>query len=531
MIRRFVEDEIGSDYTSWRGGDIVYITAPTGSGKTTFILNVLLKYATMLCLTILLVVNRQSLRVQIKRALADRKSIPFKTLDELDKITTFGNLTIWTYQYMEQCIDNKLNIPLRNPGVNQWFDYVVFDEAHYFIEDSLFNPRTELVYNAQKYYFKRAVRIFISATLDEFIEYNIEHERYSDGGFENCFYSRPKQIWEYGIQADYSNYSVSYFNNFSQICDRISNDTIGGKYIIFVSNKADADYIEKQIGAKLISADTKNMKFSQEGQIYQQILLDQMFDCKVIVATSALDNGINLIDEELCNIVISTISRTEFIQMLGRKRTNGAQINLFIDAKSLSAVNGYKTLQINKMIEMIYEYRNSNFQVLKNMYNDPRLYMQFHSMFRFDGREFKLNELAAFKVFKINAFCKRLIDRFRKEGSSAFVREQLSWLGLEHTYSEKNWLDYDDKQTTFSEINFYLKDITDQPLDKEQQTILREYLTRQFANLYGYSEIDRISKNAGIVVLNRILTTYGFDFNISTISIKRKTHWVVKCAN
>ncbi len=528
MIRKFIADEIGTDYTSWKGGDIVYITAPTGSGKTTFILNVLLPYVTMLCLTILLVVNRQSLRMQIKKELAYRKSIPYKTLDELDEITTFGNLTILTYQHMEQCIANTLNIPLYNIGVNKWFNYVVFDEAHYFIEDSMFNPRTELVYNAQRYHYKRAVRIFISATLDEFMEYNNEHESFSENGFGNCFYSRPKQTWEYSLPTDYSNYSVSYFNNFTEVCTRISLDKTDAKWIIFVSSIEKAAYINKLIDAKLISAATKNNTFSEEGQIYGQIVSEQKFDCKVIIATSVIDNGINLIDDELCNIVISTINQPEFMQMLGRKRSDGTPINLFIDAKSLSAINGYKALQINKMIEMIYEYRNSKFKVLKTMYDDPRLYLQFHSLFRFDGRDFKLNEIAAFKIFKINAFCKRIIERFKNEGSSAFIQEQLSWLGLEHTYSEKSWLDYDDNQAIITEIKLYLQDIVDQPLDKEQQIKLREYLTKQFANLYGYSEIDRISRTAGIIILNRILTSYGFKFTITNISIKRKTHWVIK---
>ena len=41
----YISDKIGEQYKEWKQNDRVYITAPTGSGKTQFILKVLLPYA------------------------------------------------------------------------------------------------------------------------------------------------------------------------------------------------------------------------------------------------------------------------------------------------------------------------------------------------------------------------------------------------------------------------------------------------------------------------------------------------------
>lgn len=43
--RKYVSDIIGDEYKKWDKGDIVFIKTPTGSGKTTFILDTLLEYA------------------------------------------------------------------------------------------------------------------------------------------------------------------------------------------------------------------------------------------------------------------------------------------------------------------------------------------------------------------------------------------------------------------------------------------------------------------------------------------------------
>lgn len=34
----FIADSIGTEYKKWRAGDTIFISSPTGSGKTTFVL-------------------------------------------------------------------------------------------------------------------------------------------------------------------------------------------------------------------------------------------------------------------------------------------------------------------------------------------------------------------------------------------------------------------------------------------------------------------------------------------------------------
>lgn len=54
----------------WGGGDEVFIQTPTGSGKTTFILEVLAKCAVEKSKEVLLLVNRRLLKAQICQELA-----------------------------------------------------------------------------------------------------------------------------------------------------------------------------------------------------------------------------------------------------------------------------------------------------------------------------------------------------------------------------------------------------------------------------------------------------------------------------
>lgn len=61
-----VADVIGEDYKGWKDKESVFISAPTGSGKTYFVLNTLLPYFSKAHKKILYLVNRQILKKQIE---------------------------------------------------------------------------------------------------------------------------------------------------------------------------------------------------------------------------------------------------------------------------------------------------------------------------------------------------------------------------------------------------------------------------------------------------------------------------------
>ena len=45
MAYTYVSDAIGNDYMNWKSGNDIIISFPTGTGKTYFVLNVLVPYA------------------------------------------------------------------------------------------------------------------------------------------------------------------------------------------------------------------------------------------------------------------------------------------------------------------------------------------------------------------------------------------------------------------------------------------------------------------------------------------------------
>lgn len=57
---QYISDKIGDGYKTWEEGGMIFISSPTGSGKTFFILETLLPYARQQNKTILYLVNRKA---------------------------------------------------------------------------------------------------------------------------------------------------------------------------------------------------------------------------------------------------------------------------------------------------------------------------------------------------------------------------------------------------------------------------------------------------------------------------------------
>lgn len=159
-----VADKIGDEYKSWKPYDRVYISSPTGTGKTYFILEVLLKYVCQQRKKILYLVNRRILKEQLETELS-------KCHFELK-----NQIKVELYQMIEMNIshiryDNQ-NGMYNASGYRSLsglceYDYVVCDECHYFLADSNYNTNTGLSFRWIQDTFSSKIRIFLSATIHD----------------------------------------------------------------------------------------------------------------------------------------------------------------------------------------------------------------------------------------------------------------------------------------------------------------------------------------------------------------------------
>lgn len=146
---KYVKDVIRNDFENWLPRDTVFIESPTGTGKTTFILNEFLEYCYQNSFKIAYLVPRTILKEQIQN---DLSTIAATKLWDWKGI--LRTITVETYQSVEKRNLEKMEA-----------DFIVCDEAHYFLFDSLYNFQTFKSFEAVLS--SDATKIFISATLDE----------------------------------------------------------------------------------------------------------------------------------------------------------------------------------------------------------------------------------------------------------------------------------------------------------------------------------------------------------------------------
>ncbi len=171
MKKMFLSDVISDEeIASWKAGDRILITTPTGSGKSYFVLKKLLTYAIKQGKHILYLCNRKILDEQLtvsaveqlREFFGDDEDIPEEQLEAIH---------IVTYQYCEAknefrffTVSEELKL---NPENTLFY---VMDEAHYFLSDALFNSGTHFWYEQLKPSIKREIYkikeicIFITAT-------------------------------------------------------------------------------------------------------------------------------------------------------------------------------------------------------------------------------------------------------------------------------------------------------------------------------------------------------------------------------
>ena len=515
-----------ADYQAWQGGESIFIEAPTGMGKTSFVLDQLVADAMNNRQEVLFLSNRYLLKEQIKHSVAKRQGIPIEDNNWLEEIEEFEGITVISYQKVQVLMEMDNAERYLN---RERYKFTVFDEIHYILEDSIFNPH--IYYLLQFIQKAHSIKVFMSATLEETKNYLLNTEilgkiiPYSnvrlnefvereqlDGYIYQCL-GRQKYIWKYSIPKQRRKLIVKYFKDFHQIVELINRSE--EKWLIFVSNKASVGSWKSAIrkSVDVIYADNK------EKELVDQIVKYERFEKQVLITTKLLDNGVNFKDQQLCNIVIDTISRVEFLQMLGRKRIlEDETANLFIPKKSLKYFSGYFNLSIRKSLDLVNAGRTSE-DLMKECFADSTVYEMTRRFYVLRDGILMLNPAGAYKLSLIAKFLCDMQEAMQ-EDEWAFIKEQLKWLDMQEDFSEENLLPDVIKEKVYAEVNEYLKRSAGVWMDKKRQNEFRQELGKLFCEAGLYEK--RGNRAPGKQVIEKIIKTEFPRYDLEVKKASRK---------
>ncbi len=162
--------EIETDTDKWEPKQPVFISAQTGQGKNYFVEKTLLPYVRDLNRKkrtgqkVLIISNRIALRLQIENRIKNNDQDV-----EQDTIYSYGEFAdVISYQSILNRVDD---LKKKQERQTSKYIFVICDEAHFFTSDAMFNPNTDKILSKIVHIFKDAIRIYMSATPYECIDY------------------------------------------------------------------------------------------------------------------------------------------------------------------------------------------------------------------------------------------------------------------------------------------------------------------------------------------------------------------------
>lgn len=222
---KYVEEAIGEKYFWWSCWNPIFIDAPTGSGKSTFVCHKLIADAKKSNRTLLLVSNRAALVRQQKKKVIEA-ACPEINLSELDDNTIdeykfWGNVCICTYHGLMALV-NKAKIYQELKNFLDLLMYAVFDEVHFLYADSTFASSTEELLKFIPAWFYNVIRVYMTATSNSILSTLQNAERLAQQTLSNTPnlvpFGHPTKAaipgWKfryYRMPRDYSRYQLHFF--------------------------------------------------------------------------------------------------------------------------------------------------------------------------------------------------------------------------------------------------------------------------------------------------------------------------------
>ncbi|MED0977009.1 DEAD/DEAH box helicase family protein [Bacillus paranthracis] len=231
-----------------------------------------------------------------------------------------GEFELRTYQQFQNMIK-------KNDSMIHSFDYIVCDEAHYFVSDSSFNTRTELAFNFLNQNDK-AVKIFMTATSEGlyYLPWNNELEVLKEANFYN---NQVKDLYRYEQNET--------------VLSVVHNEIEEGKKVLVYHNAIDTTSDFNIGNSKVLHSGNRENSLE-----FKQIVENRQFECDVLNTTKLMTEATEIKDDSVETVVIHGISDIDtFVQATGRVRNH--KVNVYykrISKKSILAKLRYLEKQL-----------------------------------------------------------------------------------------------------------------------------------------------------------------------------------------
>lgn len=460
----WVADALRGELPKWCPRRPVVISAPTGSGKTSFVADIVKfcqKYTTGK--RVLLLVNRTAIASQQKHELArklrspERKIEDIAAFDFIDNLEEVG-LTVMTYQRFAARY-KKMNL--------RQYQWVVFDEMHYFYADTCFNQRLDFIFWRPPELFRHACRIYMSATPEEVLRcvYEAESDNLSRSNccpWHCCGYDMRGKVLLYDFPKHFEQVELRYYREVDEIVNLVQSYP-DDKFLIFTATRerdsiaTARSYVRvlEQAGIETDYVDSAR----KNREVWKMICEKGEFKARVLVCTAVLDCGVTLNERNLHHIVVEATDRTEFIQMIGRKRLKANEkLNVYLRVPDQGVLysrltNANYDLAVLREAYKAVKSSHSDYLVHR-AWNDEDEARRYCCLLNYEGNGRISPKETAFHHLKWHqATLNRILSDSKYLGDdSALPRLAHEWLEQPDAYAPSRWLDYDKKEETRKQI-------------------------------------------------------------------------------
>lgn len=463
-----VADSLSEAFKQWCYGQPVMITAPTGSGKTTLVIKIAgYCHKRTPDKWVLLLVSRKAIAIQQMQIFASKlgskwAKIADPEVFELFEVLDDIHVIIATYQGFAAHHDK---FPLDK------VDWVIFDEAHVFHADSLFNPQLDQLFWKLPNMFSHAHRLYLTATPDSIIHDICAAEEQNLTECASCHHWHchgKGKLRFYKFPAHYQHINLRYFRERSEVIELVKQNP-AEQFLLFTSNKEDLENPKKTAYSKQFSEAGISWGYLDSERkgtaLWKRICKDGTFDGQVLIATSVLDCGVNLKGSRLRHIVVESTDQMEFLQMIGRRRLEKQDnLTVYIKAYSREAiVNRLSSTEkalgfISNAYTMIHN-GNSDALLYRGWMDESKQRPYMHSL-NYLGNGAVLPKLTTKHYLRWQQMhLERLLELYDLYGDdSALPRMVHQWLGQSDAYSPDRWLDYDQKLNAKAKLFALLED-------------------------------------------------------------------------